>query len=801
MREETKVRWLKLLGLVVAAFSIFTLVAVLSYFFTWQADYSHLPHPFSMNPDEAVSNLGGKIGLKWSYLLVTKCFGFGSLAIICLLLVSSVKLFFRRNRWSFPRTIILTLTAAVVISVALAFTASLFGCGNLFGGGLGGQCGTVVADFLVNILGEIATGLILLILVVVWMLYASGGFAKWFANLGERERKPRQPRPQTVPVSGPPIPKAPEDDGPDVGWPPVAPVAPVTPTTQTVQQSGGNSTRTSAPAGQPGQTGQQGQPGQTGQNEGVEVVEGTDISGVVKKELPRIDNREELNRYKFPSMDLLRDYADQCYDVSIEELNDNNVKIRRTLQDYGIGVEKVTACKGPVVTLYKVVPSAGTKISTIRNREEDIALSLGQKGVRVVTLEDVVGIEVPNKKPSMVPLKSLFNDPQFRNNKFELPVAMGYTITQKVKVFDLTDAPHLLVAGATKQGKSVGLNVIIASLLYSKHPSELKFVFIDPKMVEFNAYGHLLKHYLAVLPTAGDEDEERKNAIVKSSKAADEVLRSLCMEMDERYRLMSEAMVNKVTMYNDKYRDRHLNPQEGHRYLPYLVVVIDEYADLLMSETKQLSKNISISIVRLAQKGRAAGIHVILATQRPTVDVVTGLIKTNFPMRIAFKTSARIDSQTILDRPGAEKLIGKGDMLFYEGVDMERMQCAMIGMDEITAITEFIGSQTGIRQCYNTPHYLPLPEQEGEGESHGMIDMQGLDDFFKEAAELVVMQQSGSTSFLQRKLGIGFARAGKLMDQLEAAGVVGPADGSKPREVFIKDLDSLKSEVFDHFLR
>ncbi len=783
MKEETKVRWLKLLGLVLAAFSIFTLVAVVSYFFTWRADYSLLSNPDSMSPDVSVGNLAGKLGYRWGHLLVARCFGFGSLAIICLLLVASIKLFFRKNRWSFPKTLVLTLTAAVIISVTLAFVGSLFHCVNLFGGGLGGDCGRIVSDSLVNILGDIVTGLILLILVVLWLLYASGSFARWFTSLGERERQPKP-----VPANGGGWTKLPEDNGndEDVEWPstepddeerksePVSVVKPV-----------------ASPAPAPVQT----------ENAGVEVQDGTDISGEVKKELPRIDTREELNRYKFPPMDLLKDYADQRHDVSMEELEENNAKIRRTLQNYGIGVEKVTACKGPVVTLYKVVPSAGTKISTIRSREEDIALSLGQKGVRVVTLQDVVGIEVPNAKPSIVPLKSLFNDPQFRENKYNLPVAMGYTITQKVKVFDLTDAPHLLVAGATQQGKSVGLNVIIASLLYSKHPSEMKLVFIDPKMVEFNAYGHLLKHYLAVLPTAGDEEEERENAIVKNPKGADEVLRSLCVEMDERYRLMSKAMVNKVTMYNEKYKDRHLNPENGHRYLPYLVVVIDEYADLLMSESKQMSRSISTSIVRLAQKGRAAGIHMILATQRPTVDVVTGLIKTNFPMRIAFRTSAKIDSQTILDKPGAEKLIGKGDMLFYAGVDMERMQCAMIGMDEITSITEFIGAQTGYRQCYNTPYYLPLPESENGGESGGMIDMQNLDEFFKDAAELVVVQQTGSTSFLQRKLGIGFARAGKLMDQLEAAGVVGAADGSKPREVLIKDLNSLKTEIFDHFLR
>ena len=483
-----------------------------------------------------------------------------------------------------------------------------------------------------------------------------------------------------------------------------------------------------------------------------------------------------------------------------EELERNNSKIRATLLNYRIQVEKVVACKGPTVTLYKVTPSPGVKISDIRNREEDIAMALGAHGVRVVRLSDTVGIEVPNERPSIVPLKSLLNDDSFRHNKFELPVAIGYTITQKVKVFDLTEAPHLLVAGATKQGKSVGLNVIISSLLYSKHPSELKFVFIDPKMVEFNAYSKLLKHYLAVLPTAASEEDEKSAAIVKTPKQAEAILNSLCIEMDERYKLMSVTSANNVKLYNEKFKDRHLNPQEGHRYLPYIVAVIDEYADLVMSVgtgagSKTQTRNITTSIIRLAQKGRAAGIHVIIATQRPSVDVVTGIIKTNFPMRIAFRTATRQDSMTILDSPGAEKLIGKGDMLYYAGVEIERVQCAMISMDEIYKVTDYIGAQTGYRQCYNTAYYLPEPvsPESSDAGASGHVDMQKLDDKFREAAEYVVMKQKGSTSDLQRNLEMGYARAGRVMDQLEAAGIVGPQEGAKPRRVLVADLNELES--------
>ena len=535
---------------------------------------------------------------------------------------------------------------------------------------------------------------------------------------------------------------------------------------------------------------------QDGQDGGIEVVKGEELSTDVKKELPRIDVREELENYKFPSLDLLKDYASKRYEVATEELERNNNKIRATLLSYKIQVEKVTACVGPTVTLYKVVPAPGVKISAIKTLDQDIAMSLNAKGVRVVALSDSVGIEVANDRPSIVPLKSMLNDDAFRNSKAELPVAIGYTITQKVKVFDLADAPHLLIAGATKQGKSVCLNVIITSLLYAKHPSELKFVFIDPKMVEFTAYSKLLKHFLAVLPDAADEKEEMENAVVKKPKQAEEILRSLCIEMDERFALFSKAGVNELKLYNDKYRDRKLLPTDGHRFMPYMVVVIDEYADLIMSgpmggDSKSMARSITTSIIRLAQKGRAAGIHVIIATQRPSVDVITGLIKTNFPTRIAFRVSTRVDSSTIIDSPGAERLIGKGDMLYYAGVDSERAQCALVDLEEINAVTNFIASQTGYKKSYNTPYYLPSVNND-DGSGGGMINMQDLDEMFEEAAKLVVTTQQGSTSNLQRRLGFGYARAGKVMDQLEAAGIVGPQEGSKPRQVLIPDLASLE---------
>ena len=537
----------------------------------------------------------------------------------------------------------------------------------------------------------------------------------------------------------------------------------------------------------------------------IEVIRDENITNPVTEELPRIDNREELEKFEFPSLDLLKDYAEGQHKVSQQELDINNNRIRATLLNYRIEVDKVTAVVGPTVTLYKVVPAPGVRVSSIETVHREIAMALGVSGVRVVMLPDSVGIEVPNSVPSIVPLKQMLNDESFRNSDAELPIAIGYTITQKVKTFDLTDAPHLLVAGATKQGKSVGLNVIISSLLYAKHPSELKFVFIDPKMVEFTAYNSLLKHYLAVLPMAASEEDEKKNAIIKSPKQAEQVLNSLCIEMDERYALLAQAGVNDFKLYNEKYKDRYLLPTEGHKFLPYLVVVIDEYADLIMSgganqDAKKSAKNIEASIIRLAQKGRAAGIHVIIATQRPSVNVITGLIKANFPTRIAFRVLSSTDSRTILDSNGAENLIGKGDMLYYAGVKMERVQCALVSMAEINKVTRFIGDQTGYKKSYNTPYYLPVPESQDGEAGGGSIDMQNIDPMFEDAARMVVTSQRGSTSDLQRRLGMGYARAGRVMDQLEGAGIVGPQEGSKPRQVLVTTFDEL-DEILSHFVK
>lgn len=779
MDDGDKVRLTKMTGILVALLAVFTLLATVSYFFTWKADQSSLSSAVGDISVE-VSNMAGKMGYRWADLLVRRWFGLGSLAFVVILFAVSVRLLLHRWRYSMVKTTLLTVTGAMLSSFILAFVSDLSGLGNAFGGGLGGECGESVVKWASVVFGNILTGFMLAFLVIVWLVLASGKFSDWLMSLGKKpmaEPVVRQDLP-TVEATEPAV-----KSGSSVsGTTGVAEASALRAQDSTLRQAQGAERETPQPVAEPPE-------------KSMEVVKGSKLSTEIKKELPRINVRDELPDYQFPSLELLDSYSSNRNEVSDEELVRNNNRIRNALENYKIQINDVKAIVGPTVTLYKVYPAPGVKIAEFKRIQEDLGMHLHARGVRVVTLTDSVGIEVANDHPSIVPMRAVLNDEAFRSSKAELPVAIGYTIQQKVKVFDLADAPHLLVAGATKQGKSVGLNVIVTSLLYAKHPSELKLVFIDPKMVEFSAYAHLLKHYLAVLP-CNDEREERDNAIVKKADKAEKILRSLCIEMDQRYELLSKASVPNIKTYNEKYRNRKLLPTEGHRFLPYIVTIIDEYADLTMSvggsgDAKVVARSITTSIIRLAQKGRAAGLHVVLATQRPSVDVITGLIKTNFPTRIAFRVVSRTDSSTILDSPGAEKLIGKGDMLYYAGVEMERVQCAYIDSEEINRLNEYIGSQEGHNKSFNTPFYLPPVDDDTEEGSGGMVDMTKLDERFEEAAKLVVMSQRGSTSDLQRRLGMGYAKAGRVMDQLEAAGIVGPQEGSKPRQVLVSSLDEL----------
>ena len=780
-RSEYRIVAAVLLGI----FTLFTAIAVGSYFFTWKQDASLLGEADLLKSPAEVSNASSKLGFRWGHFLVTRSFGIAALGIVALLCAWTFsravpKLNIRLGKWFAAG-----LTGTFLGSWLLALVGRLAGWDTVFGAGIGGRAGAALVDSCIDLVGFIVTAVALLALTGLWFYFVTGLPA--LSKTGETEEENVDEDPIVVPEPEP------EPEPVYVAEPEPDPEPVVEPKPVRVRQMTAPQPSVSVEA-------------EPAEEEGTFTVETDDtLNQKVRKPLPRINNRDELPKYMFPSLDILGDYANSRHEPSQEELNRNNNKIRATLASYKIQVRDVTAIVGPTVTLYKVYPAPGVKIAAIKQLQDDIAISLNAKGVRVVTLSDSVGIEVANDTASIVPLKQLLNDESFRTSKAELPVAIGYTISQKVKVFDLADAPHLLVAGATKQGKSVGLNVIVSSLLYAKHPSELKFVFIDPKMVEFSSYARLINHYLAVLPTAADAQDEMDQAIVKNAKSAAAILQSLCVEMDDRYALLNKATVNNIKLYNDKYRDRHLLPTDGHRFLPYIVVVIDEYADLTMSvgagpESKAIARSITTSVIRLAQKGRAAGLHVILATQRPTVDVITGLIKANFPMRIAFRVTSRIDSSTILDQPGADKLIGRGDMLLYSGVEMERIQCAFISNDEIASLTNAVGSQIGYQKSYNTPYYLPEPAPaEGEESGGGMVDMKQLDERFEEAARLIVTSQRGSTSDLQRRLGMGYAKAGRVMDQLEAAGIVGPQNGSKPREVLVKDFNEL-DQILSHFM-
>lgn len=491
------------------------------------------------------------------------------------------------------------------------------------------------------------------------------------------------------------------------------------------------------------------------------------------------DPKLELSKYRFPIHDLLKDYGDRSITIDQEELELNKNKIVETLKNYNIGISKIKATIGPTVTLYEIVPEAGIRISKIKNLEDDIALSLSALGIRIIAPipgKGTIGIEVPNQKPSIVSMRSVITSNKFQTAEMELPIALGKNISNETFVVDLTKMPHLLMAGATGQGKSVGLNAVLTSLLYKKHPAEIKFVLVDPKKVELNIYSKIERHYLAKLP-------DTEEAIITDNTKVIHTLNSLCIEMDNRYELLKNGMCRNLKEYNQKYRERKLNPEEGHSFLPYIVLVVDEFADLIMTAGKE----VETPIARLAQLARAVGIHLIIATQRPSVNVITGIIKANFPARIAFRVTSKIDSRTILDSGGADQLIGRGDMLYTQGNDLTRIQCAFVDTPEVQKISDFIGAQMGYASAYILPEYVE------ENASNLDLDPSERDELFREAAEVIVSAQQGSASLLQRKLKLGYNRAGRIIDQMEVAGIVGPFEGSKARQVLISDLNALNA--------
>ena len=509
-----------------------------------------------------------------------------------------------------------------------------------------------------------------------------------------------------------------------------------------------------------------------------EKSESDNLSDKLVDDFGRFDPKLELSKFQFPKLNLLKQYDSEKITIDKDELEENKNRIVETLGNYNISISNIKATIGPTVTLYEIIPDAGVRISKIKNLEDDIALSLAALGIRIIAPipgRGTIGIEVPNKKPTVVSMHSVISAEKFQKSEMELPVAIGKTISNETLVFDLARMPHLLMAGATGQGKSVGLNAVLTSLLYKKHPAEVKFVLVDPKKVELTLYNKIERHYLAKLP---DSEE----AIITDNKKVINTLNSLCIEMDNRYELLKNASCRNIVEYNKKFKDRKLNPNDGHQFLPYIVLVVDEFADLIMTAGKE----VETPIARLAQLARAIGIHLIIATQRPSVNVITGVIKANFPARIAFRVTSKIDSRTILDGSGADQLIGRGDMLFTQGNELIRIQCAFVDTPEIELLTDFIGSQ----KAYATAHQLPEYIGE-EGGTNLDIDIEDRDKLFREAAEVLVTAQQGSASLLQRKLKLGYNRAGRLIDQLEAAGIVGPFEGSKARQVLIPDLQSL----------
>ncbi|MBR7026883.1 MAG: DNA translocase FtsK 4TM domain-containing protein [Bacteroidales bacterium] len=791
LTDEQKSIFRIVLGVLCTVVCLFTAASLVSYAFNWGADQSLKSNPDLWQSYVSANNICGKLGYQWADFLFAKLFGVGAFFVPVFLGLLAVACF-RIRKVRLFRAFVLSLFGCIVFSVIAAFISSFFKGQSLFSTGVGGSYGNLSNEWLTSMLGPLGAGAVLLFLLFLWLIMLTRKVALWFDKFiydsFHREKKPAEEPAETeededemeeedadsdIPDEDLYV----EEEGEDEGYEPYVPEEEETidaddffvPDSDETAKAATVADTPAVPAGKDARD--------------VELVVETDgedfLKNLSEEEQDRIyDPRLDLSHYNFPGMNLLEDYRNLQYEVSREELEKNKVRIVNSLSSYKIKVESIVAKRGPTVTLYRIRLAEGTRISTVKRLEEDIAMSLGAKGVRVLTLSDSIGIEVANEHPSVVPLKAVLNSPQFteQSAKMELPVALGITVTSEPFFMDLAKMPHLLVAGATGTGKSVGLNAIITSLLYSKHPSELKFVMVDPKKVELDFYRLLEKHYLAKLP---DEEEP----IITDTNKVVRTLKSLCIEMDNRYELLRIAGERKITEYNEKFLRRQLNPLKGHAYLPYIVVVIDEFADLLMTAGREVEE----PIARLAQKARAVGIHLVIATQRPTTDVITGTIKANFISRIAFKTYSSVDSKTILDQPGANRLIGRGDMLVvYPGIDITRVQCALIETAEVDRITKFINRQQG----YDHAFFLPDVEEE-EGEAAGPTDLHRRDKLFEEAAKLVVQSQQGSTSLIQRKLGIGYARAGKLIDQLEAAGIVGPFSGSKARTVLVTDFDTL----------
>ena len=741
-----KEAWKLFFGVFFCFFGVYTLVVLISFLFTWTRDQSLIMHPDLFSPLVPVENGGGKLGFLWAHFLIGRLFGLG--AFIIPFFFISISLFCLKIRnIKLVRVFLLSLFGCIILSVFSSFIFSFTSMNKWFGSGVGGSYGYFVNRYVVSLLGSPGTGLLLAMLFLTWLFFL-------FPRL------------------------------PSIIWRFIHPVHSSLNNDVEVIELEKNSQYVEMEVIAPVV--------QNGVHEPTFVIEEAPFSLMDDEETNKgsldtfYDPKLDLPKYQLPPLSLLENYKDKVFEVPREELEKNNKRIVQTLSDYKISIEKIHARPGPTVTLYEVYPAPGVRIAQIKRLAEDIALSLKARGVRIIAPiqgTNAVGIEVANDRPSVVPMISVLDSSKFKEATFDLPIVIGKSVSNEVMAFDLAKMPHLLVAGATGQGKSVGLNAIITSLLYRMHPSSLKFVLVDPKKVELSLYSKLEHHFLAKLP---DSEEP----IITDTQKVVYTLRSLCKEMDLRYDLLKMAQVRNVKEYNEKFLSRRLNPNKGHRFLPFIVLIIDEFADLLMTAGREVEE----PVARLAQLARAIGIHLVIATQRPTTNVITGLIKANFPVRIAFRVVQGIDSRTILDANGANQLIGRGDMLLLLESELTRVQCALIDTPEVERIAEFISVQKG----YDSAYYLP--EYTGEEEGSPMeVDLKKRDSLFDEAAKLVVQYQQGSTSLIQRRMNLGYNRAGRIMDQLEAAGIVGPAEGSKARQVLITDFASLDRilAVFD----
>jgi S-DNA-T family DNA segregation ATPase FtsK/SpoIIIE len=749
-------------GLLLLVFAVYMLVVFISYLISGKADQDSI-NMQSDATEYVYQNWGGKFGFKVGHYFIFNGFGLGSFFIPLIIGAFSLALL-RVKYFRLWKNVLRFLLATVLVSVILGYLA---GQSSFLGAGPGGEYGYLIAGWLNGLMGKVGTGAVMLVLTVAYLIFALhvspqairrpiAAVARAGAAFAANGRKEEIIEEDTEVAPGENFPsheeeplradEEEEEETDDFYKPPVHEERPIVNVIGKGQKPSDS-----------------------------HIDEDEPVAG-----LPPFDPRLSLPRYRFPTVALLRDYKNASSTTN-EEVNSNKEIILKTLSDHKITIKQISATVGPTVTLYEVVPDRGVKIHRIKTLDNDIALSLSALGIRIIAPipgRGTVGIEVPNKKPETVAMKSLLASQAFTDSKHELPLALGRTITNDPYIIDLTKMPHLLVAGATGQGKSVGLNAIITSLLYKKHPSELKLVLIDPKRVELPLYMKIERHFLAKLP--GEDD-----AIVTDTRKVINTLNSLCILMDHRLSLLKLSQTRNIKEYNDKFIARRLNPEKGHDYMPYIVLVIDEFADLIMTAGREIESPIG----RLAQLSRAVGIHLIISTQRPSVSIITGFIKANFPSRIAFRVFSGVDSRTILDTTGADRLVGRGDMLISQGGEPVRVQCAFIDTPEIEDVTEYIGSQQGY------PEAMQLPEYYGDEEADNgarEVDLKKRDPLFDEAARLVVQHQQGSTSLIQRRMQLGYNRAGRIIDQLEAAGIVGPFEGSKARDVVVQDMTTLE---------